>query len=421
MNEEERKKLAKELEGIVGEKYVAADDFHRWAYAIGEWISVSYAPVVDKYGAPDVVVKPQTTEEVSEIMRLANETKTPVLVRGGAEGNAAGPTPLKEVGGIVLDMTDMQKIIGYDEISGSVEFEAGLKWRKLHDWLRKKGLYTGFMGPHGLLGATIGGSISLNTVALNGAKFGQENENVLTLKVVLPTGEIVETGSLSDTAAKWHHRYTNGPDLAGIFLGSCGVFGVITEAAMRVWPIPDYMEAMAYIFPKDEDIVRTQYEANSYRLITDYMGVAPYGMAEGILPALTGGKERGIGLMLVDDYDKTIFEKKKELIDGIAKKHGGKELAIGGLMKAMGMPAMALDEYEFGGGAISKLVGGVPEKTCSLLPLLLIPEMNKACAKFFSEHNEALLYHQLLEKKEWAVVWIAGSSHGVATHITLVV
>ena len=423
MEEAKRAQLAKDLEGIVGAKFVATEDFHRWAYAIGEWISVAYPPIKrwdgGEYAPPDIIVKPQTTEQVSEIMKLANETKTPVIVRGGAEGNAAGPTPLKQFRGIVLDMTDMQKIIGYDEISRCVRFEAGTKWGKLHDYLKKKGLYMGFMGPHGMLGAALGGSIALNTVGVGGAKYGQENENVLTLKVVLPTGEIIKTGSRSNKVAQWYHRYCNGPDLAGIFLGSCGAFGVITEVAYKAYPLPPFEITKAHYFPDDAAMARSVYEADSYDYLYEYIGVGAYGLTEDLLPSLTGMRGAPINISVLNAYDEDILRKQEEAVDNIVKKHHGKELPVKNLMSAIGM-SMA-DTNELGGGGIAKLAGGVPEKTCSLLPILMVPKMNKACADFFEKHNDALITHPLLGKKAWAVAWLSGSNHGIATTITALI
>ena len=112
--------MAKDLEGIVGAKFVRADDVTRWTYAIEDFGSTFFHPLSDEYGAPDIVVKPQSTQQVSDIVKLANVRKVPIIARGGGEDMTGAATPLKEKGGIILDMTDMNRIINF----------AGIKWNK---------------------------------------------------------------------------------------------------------------------------------------------------------------------------------------------------------------------------------------------------------------------------------------------------
>jgi len=132
MEEVKRKELAEELEGIVGAKYVRADDVARWTYAIEDFGSSFFYPLSDRYGPPDIVVKPHSANEVSQIVKLANAHKVPIIARGGGSDMTAAATPLKELGGIILDMTDMNQIIDFQEGLNAVRVQPGIRWGELH-------------------------------------------------------------------------------------------------------------------------------------------------------------------------------------------------------------------------------------------------------------------------------------------------
>ena len=125
MEETEKKNLAKELMDIVGEKNVRTDDVTRWAYALNDFGGAYFYPLSEKYGAPDIVVKPHTTEEISEIVKLANKLKVPIIPRGGGGDMTGAATPLKSRGGITLDTLDMRKIIRFQEGMNAVRVQPG--------------------------------------------------------------------------------------------------------------------------------------------------------------------------------------------------------------------------------------------------------------------------------------------------------
>jgi len=105
--------MVKGLEGIVGAKFVRADDVIRWTYAIEDFAGSFFHPLSDKYGPPDIVVKPHSAEEVSKILKLANTHKIPIIARGGGSDMTGAATPLKKTGGIILDMTDMNRVLDF--------------------------------------------------------------------------------------------------------------------------------------------------------------------------------------------------------------------------------------------------------------------------------------------------------------------
>ncbi|MCK4362943.1 MAG: FAD-binding oxidoreductase [Dehalococcoidia bacterium] len=362
--------IVKGLAEIVGEKYVRADDVIRWTYAIEDFAGSFFHPLSDKYGPPDIVVKPHSAEEVSKILKLANTHKIPIIARGGGSDMTGAATPLKKTGGIILDMTDMNRVLDFQEGLNAVRVQPGIRWGELHHELAKKGITAGCQGPHGFLGATLGGCIGGNCFSINSPKYGWLNENILNLQVVLPNGDIIETGSLANTMVKdWYYRYCNGPDLVGIFLGAAGAFGVITEFTLRTYPIPEFSDTLAYTFPDTDSQIKFVFKLEWHGYVTDLWGLAYYTLPDSlkkIIKPLVG--ERDIAIFATEAYDKDIFKAQKKAIDKMAKEFGGIALPVEGLTRALGISIINQTEW-MGGGTFGKVMGPNGCDTCSIAHL----------------------------------------------------
>ncbi|MHA1145453.1 MAG: FAD-binding oxidoreductase [Candidatus Helarchaeota archaeon] len=410
------------LEGIVGNRAVNDSDHARWTYALSEaWSTVSPGLTNDlvlDLGPPDVIVKPKTTEHVVEIVKLANKYKIPIIPRGGGTGNASGSAALTS-GGIMLDMLDMNKFLKYDPVSRACRFQAGISWGALCRELKKLGLTPGFMGPHGIYGAVVGGGISLDSTGIQGTKYGQENENVQNLQVVLPNGEVIETGSLANKRTEWYFRYCNGPDLAGLFMGACGAFGVITEVTLRTYPIPEHSADILYLFPSEMDQCKALSEMDSYELMSDYFGLAQgfqYTIIENVFNLPPGKTQKGPALIYTSSYDPVILERKTLMMDKIAEKY--KAIKFSGDPGALGLSCHDTDEML--GGAICKWMGGMMHKTCSVLPLLECPKLNEWHYKFFATQRvQDLLTETGLGNKAWSIQYPGGCRHGYVLHMSM--
>ncbi|MHA1377945.1 MAG: FAD-binding oxidoreductase [Candidatus Helarchaeota archaeon] len=223
------------LKRIVTENFVSMDEYIRYAYS----------KTVDLFlkGMPDYVIRPRTSEEISEIMQMANKYNIPVYPRGGGAGEMGGAKPIGE-GGIVMDMTRMRKILDIDLENQTVTAECGITWAELNNELFKKGYYSGCMGPGSGQTAAIGGSLSHNSVGGGGgAKYGSCCRNCIGLEVVLPQGEIIEVGSKCNKyVEKPFSKWGYGPDFCGLFLGDNGIFGVKTKATLKIYPKPPYRD-----------------------------------------------------------------------------------------------------------------------------------------------------------------------------------
>ncbi len=185
------------------------------------------------------MVRPCSAEEIAEILKVANVEKLKITPRGGGCCEFGGSKPIGN-GGIVLDLKRMDKILEINEDNMSVTVEAGISWGALNAVLAKQGLYTGCMGPGSGTVASVGGGISHNSVGGGGcAKYGACTKQLLGLEVVLPTGKIIHTGAQANKFTKVPFgRFGNGPDLAGLFLGDNGIFGVKTKVTLQIFPRP---------------------------------------------------------------------------------------------------------------------------------------------------------------------------------------
>jgi glycolate oxidase len=178
---------------------------------------------------PEAVVLPQTAEEVSAILRLANERRFPVTARGGGVGYTGGAVPVE--GGVVVGTDRMNRIREVNLENLYAVTEPGVTTYALQQAVEEVGLFYP-PDPASYKNSFIGGNIAENAGGIRSAKYGVTKHYVLGLEVVLPTGEIVRTGGLTS-------KNVVGFDLTGLICGSEGLLGIITEATLRLLPLPE--------------------------------------------------------------------------------------------------------------------------------------------------------------------------------------
>ena len=196
----------------------------------------------DKWSAshpPDVVVFAESTADVSAVLRFANERKIPVTTRGAGVGYVGGCVPI--LGGIVLSTARMNRILGIHPEDGVAIVQPGVITRTLQDAAHEVG-WEYPPDPASLKECSLGGNIATNAGGPRCLKYGVTRSYVLGLEVVLPSGEILRTGGRL-------HKNKTGFDLIGIFTGSEGMLGVVTEATLRLIPKPASRGMLAAIFP----------------------------------------------------------------------------------------------------------------------------------------------------------------------------
>jgi glycolate oxidase len=216
--------VIKHLETILGRDYVlhTVEDLAVYGY------DGTFAE-----GKADVVVLPETTEQVSLVVALANESRLPVITRGMGSGLAAGSVPLAN-GGIILCLTRMNHILEIDRENATVRAEAGVITADLQAAVEKVGLFYP-PDPSSIKHSTIGGNVACNAGGPRCLKYGVTGDYVLGLTVVLADGQVLKCGqkTLKDVT---------GYDLNGLFTGSEGTLGVITEVLLRLVARPLYAQ-----------------------------------------------------------------------------------------------------------------------------------------------------------------------------------
>ena len=176
----------------------------------------------------DAVVRPATTEQVSQIVSLAAGEGIPLVPYGGGTGVMGGTLPVR--GGLIVDMGRMNRILQVNVTDLTAEVEGGVVLQDLVEALAVHGLMSGH-DPYSVPIATVAGTISTNGVGYRAAAFGPMGQQVVALEVVLPDGRVLSTRPVP--------KYSSGPILNYLFIGSEGVFGISTQSTIRVSRLPE--------------------------------------------------------------------------------------------------------------------------------------------------------------------------------------
>jgi alkyldihydroxyacetonephosphate synthase len=228
-----------ELRRICGSRNVVDRESDRIAHSLNRnWYVRTLWARNRSIPMADVIVYPETTEQVSQILRLANQEKVPVTPFGGGSSGMGGN--VAEHGGIVVDMKKMNRMLSVNEHSLMVMVEAGINCWEYEDELNKLGYTSGHV-PASFFCSTIGGFLALRSAGRLSTGYGKIENMALALEVVMPSGEVVHTRPVPAHAA--------GPDLNQLFIGSEGAYGIITRATLKIHPYPEERRFRAMLFP----------------------------------------------------------------------------------------------------------------------------------------------------------------------------
>ncbi len=211
------------------------------------WPSL-YAEQQGRPALPDAVVHAAGDEDVAAALRLASEHGVPVVPRGGGSGVMGAAVPY--AGGIVVDVSGMDRIVEVDEESLTATVEAGHNGRAFEQALNERGLSFPHY-PASAEWASVGGYVAARGSGVLSSRYGKIEDLVVALRVVTPTGDVIDTVPVP--------RHAVGPELTQLFVGSEGTLGVITRVTVKLVPLPAHRRFEAVAMPTLEsgvDVLR---------------------------------------------------------------------------------------------------------------------------------------------------------------------
>ncbi|MGB7337927.1 MAG: FAD-binding oxidoreductase [Phototrophicaceae bacterium] len=224
-----------QLVAIVGEDNLSTGDSERQLHSHDQSFHEAHLP--------EVVVWARTAQQVADILKLANEHHIPVTPWGAGSSLEGNPIPVH--GGILLSLAKMDAIVEMHADDFQVTVQAGKPYKDLNREIAKYGL---FFPPDPGANATIGGMLANNAAGIRTVKYGASKDNVLKMQVALADGRLITVGSRSV-------KQSAGYNLLQLFVGSEGTLGIITEATLKIAPVPQFRTTMIASFASIEAAV----------------------------------------------------------------------------------------------------------------------------------------------------------------------
>ncbi|UCC18532.1 MAG: FAD-binding oxidoreductase [Promethearchaeota archaeon] len=322
---------------IVGEKFFFDNYEIRYSYAFG-------CSIFNKNWVPDLILVPQTSHQVSEILQLANNNKIPVTPRGSGTSLSSGS--LSPYGGIILDLSSMDDIISIDIENNMVEVEPGVICDDLNETLKPYGYFFP-PDPGSSSVATIGGMVASNAGGIQAFKYGVTKNYVIFLEVVLSDGRILNLGS---KVLKSVSSY----NIKDLFIGSEGTLGVITKIGLRIRPLPKTRKLGLFIFDNINNLKDAVLELRRYgivpnllefmdklilKAVTEYLGGEFYDFPEGyvLLAEVDGDSTREVDEIFTTMFD--IIIQKNPIFHKVAMTEEERERLI--LARKANLPALS--------------------------------------------------------------------------------
>lgn len=304
-----------ELEDIVGRENVSTNMGDKLAYATDYfWVP---RMIIDRGGQPalpDCIVRPASAEEVSKVLKIANYYKIPVQTWGGGSGSQGGALPM--AGGILLDVKRMDKLIDINTESGYITCETGMIFQTLEWYANERG-YSVMHLPSCLTCCTVGGALAHNGIGILSTKYGKIDDQVLSVEVVLPNGDIINTLPVP--------KHSSGPNLLNLFVGSEGCLGIMTKARFKITKLPEVRRHHAFLF----NDMSTGYNACREIVQTvkpSIMRLFDEAETVSIIKQVIGFEKKGSFLNLTVEGREKIVAAEEEYIMEIAEKYGAQYL-----------------------------------------------------------------------------------------------
>ena len=362
------REVLQELVQVLGAENVLTEQEDLMTYAYD-------ATAAMKHYKPDVVVSPLSTEQVSEVVKIAGRYQIPIYPRGSGTNLSGGTIPTK--GGIVLSMLNLNKIIEVDQDNLTATVQPGVIIQALNDQVTKLGLLYP-PDPGTVTTATMGGSVSECSGGLRGLKYGVTKHYIMGLQLVLANGEIIRWGGKTV-------KNVTGYDLVALFTGAEGTLGIITEIIVKLIPAPETRKSILAVFDnldKAGNAIASIIRNKIIPATLEIMDNATIQTVEHFVHAGLPMDAEAVLLVEVDGY-REVVEREAVLVEQILQAEGSVEVKIAKndqerdllwLARRSALPALA-----------QKRPTTVLED--ATVPRSKIPDMLKAIRKIAEKHR----------------------------------
>lgn len=362
------REVIQELIQVLGKENVLSEQEDLMTYAYD-------ATAAMKHRKPDVVVSPLSTEQVAEIVKIANRHNLPIYTRGAGTNLSGGTIPTE--GGIVLSMLNLNNILEVDQDNLTATVQPGVIIQALNDQVVKHGLLYP-PDPGTIATATMGGSVAECSGGLRGLKYGVTKHYIMGLQIVLANGEVIRWGGKTV-------KNVTGYDLVALFTGSEGTLGIITEIIVKLIPAPEARKSIMGIFDdvdKAGNAIAAIIRNKVIPATLEIMDNVTIQTVENFVHAGLPMDAQAVLLCEVDGY-KEVVEREAVLVERILKDEGAVEVRIAKddkerdllwLARRSALPALA-----------QKRPTTVLED--ATVPRSKIPDMLKAIRRIATKHN----------------------------------
>jgi len=312
-----RDAVAAELAGIVGADHVWCGEQARQRYPGDKsWLTIVHAHYGQPLNQPEIAVAPATVAQVSDIMRLASRTGMAVTPLGGGSGVQGAANA--NLGGLLLDLTRLDRIRDVDEASLTCTVECGMNVKRFDTELARQGL-TFTHDPASAEWASVGGAIAARGSGVLSTRYGNIQDHVLSLEVVLADGQVVQLPAVP--------KHGVGPELSQLFVGSEGVLGIVTAARVKIQKQPGARRFSAVRFPSlaagiaaGREIVTSGLRPAVIRLYDAHSSVLSL---EKIVRAGLQGETM---VLMVEGQHAALVDAEMQICEQICQDHGGQKL-----------------------------------------------------------------------------------------------
>ncbi len=308
--------IIKELRSIVGNNhvYTSYEDLMTYTY------DASFINANIKKDMPGAIVLPASTEEVSKVLKVANREKISVVPRGAATNVSGGTISIGDC--IVIGLTRMNKILEIDRKNLIAVVEAGVITAQFQSEVEKIGLFYP-PDPSSMSYSTLGGNIAECAGGPRGVKYGVTKDYVIGLEVVLPSGEVINTGGRL-------MKNVVGYDMTKLFTGSEGTLGIVTKAILKLIPLPEAKKTMLVIYPVLDQACETVYKIIANGIVPTTLELLDNIYIKNIEEYAQIGLpiDAGAVLLIEVDGDPDVLDKQMTKIEQICKEQGASQVKI---------------------------------------------------------------------------------------------